>query len=90
MRLPTDTSWTMNGIAGIEFWDALEALYCYDGAGTTYIRFRDGEDPNDSILAFSAESTDSAAIYLGSTGFITIHNLQLRHLILRNARIQSR
>lgn len=78
MRIPTDTSWTMNDIADIEFWDALDALFCYDdGTGTTYIRFRDGEDPNDSILAFSAEPTDSAAIYLGATDFITLRNLHI-------------
>ncbi len=78
MRLPTDTSWTMNSISRIEFWDALEALYCYDkGTGTTYIRFRNGENPNDSLLAFSQAGVTYAAINITSKDYITIQNLYI-------------
>ena len=78
MRLPADTSWEVRGIPNIEFWDALEALYCYDdGTGTTYIRFRNGENPNDSTLAFSASGTDSAAINITSKDYITIQYLHI-------------
>lgn len=78
MRLPSDTSWTVNYISNIKFWDALDALYCYDtGTGTTYIRFRNGEDPNDSILVFSRQGVDYAAITITSRYYITIRNLHL-------------
>ena len=78
MRLPADASWTMNGIAHVKFWDALEALYCYDDAtGTTYLRFRNGENPNDSLFAFSQTGVTYAAIKIVSKDYITIQNLYI-------------
>ncbi len=48
-----DTVVTADLAETIEFWDVPWALFGYDaavGGGTTYIRFRDGEDPNSLDL----------------------------------------
>ncbi len=76
LALPHDTSWTVRGISDIEWWDVGEAMYCYN-SDTTYIRFRNGENPNDSLLCFAAEGVDSAAIHIDTKNYITIQNLEI-------------
>lgn len=62
------------GVFDVYFWDGIDALYAYDSStGTTYLRFRGGENPNDSILSISAEN--SKAVYINAKRYIKIQNL---------------
>jgi len=82
----------------VYFWDGLDALYAYN-SGTTYLRFRGGEDPNDSTFMIAAEG--SSAIYLYYKNYINIQNLHLiggqygidlytaGHIIIENCYIGS-
>ena len=58
----------------VVFWDGLDALYCYN-SGTTYIRFRGGEDPNDSTFYTSVE--DSRVVFINTKRYIALYNLHL-------------
>jgi len=73
MALATDYTFSINS-QNVEFWDGIEALYCYN-SGTTYFRFREGEDPNDSTFTIAA--TGSNAIYINARRYITIQNITI-------------
>ena len=78
LAIPTDSIWSYSGIYLPYFWDGLDALYCYNSAtGTTYIRFRDGSDPNDLALYVAKASTTYPAIKISSKYYITIQNLHI-------------
>jgi len=75
LALPENQTYSING-QNIYFWDGLDALYCYNSStGTTYLRFRGGEDPNDSTFAIAVDG--SRAVYLHSQGYIKVRNLNI-------------
>ena len=59
----------------VQFWDGIDALFCYDGSSTTYLRFRGGEDPNDSTLATAVKNTDG--VFINGKRYIIIQNLNI-------------
>ena len=68
-------TFSING-QNVNFWDGLDALYAYNSAtGTTYIRFRGGDNPNSKSLSISDEG--SKAVYISAKRYITIQNLHL-------------
>lgn len=71
----TDSITPLYTTVKINFWDGLDALFCYN-SGTTYIRFRNGEDPNDSTFYFSGVS--SRSVYLAGNDYITIRDLHIK------------
>lgn len=78
LAMTADTAWTANYVPNVQFWDTFEGLYCYDeGTGTTYIRFRNGDNPNDSVLAFSEEGYSYSAVHVYYKDYITIRDLDI-------------
>lgn len=73
LKIYRDKEYTYS-IYTFEFWDGLDALYFWDG-DTTFLRFREGENPNDSALYISVE--DSSAVFIDSKSNIVIQNLNL-------------
>jgi len=75
LALAENKTFTING-QSVYFWDGLDALYCYDaGTGTTYLRFRGGEDPNDSTFMIAADNSN--AVYINGKSYITVKNLNI-------------
>ena len=73
----------------VNYWDGIEALYAYEtSTNTTYIRFRDGENPNNMEL-YSSEGGDTfsgknfnpshqgAAIKIANQSYITIKGFNI-------------
>jgi len=73
----------------VNYWDGIEALYAYEpSTHTTYIRFRDGENPN-SMELYSSEGGDTfsgkdfnpshqgAAIKIANQSYITIKGFNI-------------
>ena len=72
MAVTEAQQYSMKSNGDVYFWDGLDALYCYS-SGTTYFRFRGGEDPNDSTFYIAAD--DSKAAYLLNKAYIVLENL---------------
>lgn len=73
LALPADTLFTISG-QSIRFWDGLEALYGTSG-NTTYLRLRDGSDPNGlNIRAVAGNS----GIYISDKSYIVFRNIHIR------------
>ena len=58
----------------VDFWDGIEAVYSTDGK-TTYIRFRNYDDPNQKIVHSSRKG---AAINIWGKSYITVKNFEIR------------
>ena len=58
----------------IEFWDGVEALYGYN-YGTTYLRLREGENPDDKHIK---ASPCGSAMNVPNKSYVTIKNLKIR------------
>ena len=83
-RYPKDRGFSIN------FWDGIEALYAYKN-GTTYIRFRDGKNPNNLKLYSSVGAVnkygvpnpqnlpmnEGATIKIENKSYITIKGFKL-------------
>ena len=67
------------GAYTVDFWDISPALMAFDDSGvedTTYIRFRDGEDPNDSI--FYIASSSSQSVYANGKDYVVIQDIHAK------------
>ena len=68
----------------VKWWDGLEAMYGYIAAtGTTYIRFRNGDDPNNKSIRATPNggfpiSPKQPAIYIWIADYITVKNFHAR------------
>ncbi len=93
LALPSDKNVTTYYMrTKVNYWDGIEALYAYDlDTKTTYIRFRDGQNPNQMKL-FSAPGSqnpygnidveklpmnESAAIKLENISYVTIKGFKI-------------
>jgi hypothetical protein len=75
--------WASTGAPDFYFWDGLDALYCYDAVtDSTYLRFRNGENPNDSTFYVSygpssGSTSEVVAVNITSKRYITLQNLNI-------------
>ena len=64
----------------VKFWDGIEALYGYDqasvGAGYTYIRFRNGDNPNTKVIK---AAKNGSGFYIENKSYITIRDIQVQN-----------
>lgn len=58
----------------VHYWDGIEALYGYTNK-TAYLRFRDGENPNNMVIK---AAPSSAAIYLSDKDNVIVRNFKIR------------
>ncbi|MBW2523564.1 MAG: right-handed parallel beta-helix repeat-containing protein, partial [Deltaproteobacteria bacterium] len=58
----------------VNYWDGIEGLYFHE-SGTTYLRFRDGEDPSTMDVR---AAPDAAALRVDDAGFVTVRNFLIR------------
>jgi parallel beta-helix repeat protein len=94
--------YSMKSNGNVYFWDGLDAVYCYvSSTGTTYLRFRGGEDPNDSTFYIAAE--ESRGVYIYNKSYLRIDSLNVvggeygiefdgsgsNHCIVQNCNIES-
>ncbi|MBN1274968.1 right-handed parallel beta-helix repeat-containing protein [Candidatus Woesearchaeota archaeon] len=83
LALPDDHKWDDDHYISpycldTQFWDGLDALYAYDNmTGTTYIRFRGGDDPNDYSFAISPQDRFYAAVTINRMNHLVIQNLHI-------------
>lgn len=61
----------------VNFWDGIEALY-YHVDGTTYLRFRNGDNPNNKTITASMGTSDGSCFGLPAKSYITIKNFEIR------------
>ncbi|MFC1610629.1 right-handed parallel beta-helix repeat-containing protein [Myxococcota bacterium] len=78
LSLPADaTEVTYYLEVEVDFWDGIEALYFYDN-GTTYLRFRNGDDPTSKTIRASMGTWVGAGFKLHSKSHITVRNFVVR------------
>jgi parallel beta-helix repeat protein len=67
---------TFNLHSHVNFWDVSKAIAGYSN-GTTYIRYRDGDNPNTKNLKSSP--ANDGAINIEDKSYITVQNLEIRN-----------
>jgi hypothetical protein len=72
----------------VYFWDGIEALYFYKN-GTTYIRFRNGDNPNNKTIRASNKTSSGSCFMLSNKSYVTIKNFAIRAawrgIVLKNS-----
>ncbi|MDD4356263.1 MAG: right-handed parallel beta-helix repeat-containing protein [Smithellaceae bacterium] len=79
LAMAADAQYEFEPTFFVNFWDGVECICAYDqasaGTGYTYIRFRNGDDPNNkSIRAV----TSGAGISISNKSYITIRDLEIK------------
>jgi hypothetical protein len=87
MNSPADTEWTPYGPVTTPLWDDVECIYGVLNGDTTYIRFRDGDDPDTCDLRAAA-----AIAYPGTVDFAISSNdyITIEHMKIQGANIGIR
>jgi hypothetical protein len=74
-KSPDATVTTFYNKSIVKYWDSIEAVFYYDsGTGTTYVRFRSGDNP----ATRNVKSSASATVLLGDKSYITFKNFLVR------------
>jgi hypothetical protein len=75
LRYPADTTWNPQGqTPAVSFWDNVQVIFGTLNSDTTYIRFRNGDDPDTCALL----EVGGTAFKLGNDSFITIAHFKIQ------------
>lgn len=84
LKLPTNqVVYPYGDQSSVRYWDGIEALYGYT-RGTTYLRFRNGDNPNSKNIRVSPgpssqfASPNGAAVTIRNKSFITVRGFTMR------------
>src|SRR5262249_12590783 len=84
---PANATLYYQGSPAIYYWDGIEALFGYRN-GVTYIRFRNGDNPNGKDIRSSpGPMTEYSAPVNGAVTIYNASNIKLKGLWIRAARI---
>jgi hypothetical protein len=80
LNCPPDTAWTPYGPVTTPLWDDVECIYGVLNGDTTYIRFRNGDDPDTCDLRAAATIAYPGAcgFSLSGSDYITIEHMRIQ------------